>query len=583
MKMALQRRSCLLFSLAWMEYVSSTWSKHSHGWPLRHQSPRMNLPCSWWASLATPSCSRTRTSQPPPITQRAERSYSKDAWFSVAARTYWVMKGRMWTCRRPKWKSVQSHSSRPTMMRRLGLHCWPTRSRSPNNCWHYKALQMSWADLGDDLFGKETNLLPHITVISCSSMQNSMWNDWMRCLREVDLMASMCSPKMIKEDQQVTTGSFGLQWALRHWIHSQPAWLGLLDLSVLVKGTVFESEEKPTPWPGKRSTLKCLNHKNTALHINFDCNLFRMAQLTKEDIVTWSSKIGWKAAPLRTQGAKQWIVGADCHPPTILTWNGQPLIAHEVQTKRYQEQIVVAGPRERKVHPRNQRPKYEEHRAETESLTTEASSRSSRSSIFRTGDPFLDPWASTPSTATRTPQALGTTPPDKRSEGSTSTRPLQGPVASQFQLQEQRIQALEQAMGEFQSEQKEQQQQTQQHIQHLDRQLQQQQADTKQGFAEVAQAHLQLTEAIRSQDGKIGTAFEELKTLFLANSNKRKNPRPFQEGPTDDSPSNMEDDAWVRHQCPIRIQQQKKATNSRYLVQISVLWLNLAVYRGDYD
>ena len=264
---------------------------------------------------------------------------------------------------------------------------------------------------------------------------------------------------------------------------------------------------------------------------------------TKEDIVTWGNKTGWQVAPLRTQGAKQWVVGADCHPPTILTWNGHPLIAHEIQTKRHFEQIVVAGPRERKVHPRNSKNQFEEHRSETDSLSTEATTRSAKSSVFRIGDPFHDPWSAAAASASRMSTPAGTTPHERRVEQPSAIRPLQGPVASQFQLQEQRIQALEQAMGDFQNEQKEQQQRTQQHIQQLDRQLQQQQNETKQGFAEVANAHSQLTEAIRAQDGKMGAAFEELKSLFLANANKRKNPRPFHEGPDCDSPSEMEDDA----------------------------------------
>ena len=266
------------------------------------------------------------------------------------------------------------------------------------------------------------------------------------------------------------------------------------------------------------------------------------AGTTKDDIVAWATKLDWKVVPLRTQGAKQWVLGADTHPPPILVWNGHPLISHEIQTRRIDEKIVVAGPRERKVHPQNLRKPFEELRSDTDSLTTESSVRSGRSSVFRSGDPFMDPWANAVA-SNAPPRATTTAPPglERRQEQTAAPRPLQGPVANQFQLQEQRISALEQAMGEMRTEQKENFQNTQQQLGQLDQQMQTHQREAKQGFDSVAQAHAQLTEAIRAQDNKLGSAFEELKALFKTNANKRKKPKPFQEQRPDDD-SGMDDD-----------------------------------------
>ena len=267
------------------------------------------------------------------------------------------------------------------------------------------------------------------------------------------------------------------------------------------------------------------------------------AGTAKEDIVAWANKLGWKVVPLRTQGAKQWVLGADSYPPPILVWNGHPLISHELQTRKMDEKIVVAGPRERRVHPQNKRKPYEEFRSDTDSLSTENSVRTTRSSVFRSGDPFLDPWATAASSTGHQRVPPGELPgQDKKADAASGPRPLQGPVASQFQLQEQRISALEQAMGEMRNEQKANYQTTQNQLGQLDQQMQNYHTEARQGFDSVARAHAQLTEAIRLQDSKLGTAFEELKALFKTNANKRKKPKPFQEQlPEDDSGMEEED------------------------------------------
>ena len=49
----------------------------------------------------------------------------------------------------------------------------------------------------------------------------------------------------------------------------------------------------------------------------------------KTALQKWSDDIKWELKPIRAIGARTWLLGANENPPTVLVFNGQPLIAEE--------------------------------------------------------------------------------------------------------------------------------------------------------------------------------------------------------------------------------------------------------------
>ena len=144
---------------------------------------------------------------------------------------------------------------------------------------------------------------------------------------------------------------------------------GKKSYGIRVESTTFEAAWttlKPgTPMPDLRITSM----------------VFRLQPLpqgiTSENLHEWGEKSGWQIKPIKAVGAKQWIVGSDNAPPTILQFNGQPILVKQLYQKGVQPNIpIAAGPRQ--MQQTSTHPKPIE-----------------KTNVFRMGDPHLDPWIMT--------------------------------------------------------------------------------------------------------------------------------------------------------------------------------------------
>ena len=239
---------------------------------------------------------------------------------------------------------------------------------------------------------------------------------------------------------------------------------------------------------------------------------------SKEDLTNWGQQQDWSIHPIKTAGAKQWIVGAKTHPPPLLLWNGKPVIAHQIQKKQHKPPVIVAGPNHGHFRPTHT-PAIEKSTDKPNIAAPE-----STTNIFRMGDPWADPWAKPSNSQRQAP----INPPrsaasDKAPDASQPTRQIPGPVASQFQLQEQRLQAVEASLHNMQKQQAD----TTTQVQHLEKQLLTHQEDTKQGIAQLVADNKDFKQALLQQDQRLASSFDEIKKLFLQQGTKRSRPSPF--------------------------------------------------------
>ena len=152
----------------------------------------------------------------------------------------------------------------------------------------------------------------------------------------------------------------------------------------------------------------------------------------KTALQKWSDDIKWELKPIRAIGARMWLLGANENPPTALVFNGQPLIAEPVQPRiKAVGGAIVAGP---KYIPPTRIDK-----------TTDERLSSKPRDPFRTGEPFSDPWSSYTGQKI-IPEAAKSTVPSKTPRAADITP---GPIGTQFQQQETRIQAVEQALQQL--------------------------------------------------------------------------------------------------------------------------------------
>eukprot|EP00435_Cladocopium_sp_Y103_P033469 s1134_g8.t1 len=109
-------------------------------------------------------------------------------------------------------------------------------------------------------------------------------------------------------------------------------------------------------------------------------HVFRIQPLpigTDKDILgQWAAQVQWDIRPLRSIGAKTWLIAADEPPPQLLCFNTQPLLVQKVTQKSASHSgDIVAGPRQlpaAKTDPKHAPPK---------------------TNVFFEGDPHMDPWA----------------------------------------------------------------------------------------------------------------------------------------------------------------------------------------------
>lgn len=110
--------------------------------------------------------------------------------------------------------------------------------------------------------------------------------------------------------------------------------------------------------------------------------------ITSEVLKQWASQnYRWAIKPIRSIGAKQWLLGSNEVPSGIITFNGQPLLIQQVADRGVRvASAISAGP---KNHPQPMKQKE------------------TRSNPFRQGDPFMDPWTcSTAVSETSKPRLL---------------------------------------------------------------------------------------------------------------------------------------------------------------------------------
>ena len=253
----------------------------------------------------------------------------------------------------------------------------------------------------------------------------------------------------------------------------------------------------------------------------------------KAVIQQWSEQCKWPVRAIKSIGAKQWLLGSNELPPSLLTFNGHPLLVKLVhQPGDPQTQIIAAGPKPptKAMHKKPENP----HKYDTSH------------GVFRSGDPFLDAWKNwQPSKADSDsfPSGAPKTATDRVSGPSGDGRPTPsfaatyvapadhrsatGPVAGRLQQQDDRIHAIETLVAEIQHEQKQVKTQMDTKFHQVDQQIQAQIQETRTGFQHMQQEHTSLqgsiAHALQKQEEKMATSFDELKSLFRSARGQKRN------------------------------------------------------------
>ena len=205
--------------------------------------------------------------------------------------------------------------------------------------------------------------------------------------------------------------------------------------------------------------------------------------LDKDIIQEWARNYNWECFPIKSLGSRTWLIQAPDPPSNdLMCFNGTPIIIRKVPPRANQPQTgILAGPRSQQSVEKD-------------------------TSVFRQGDPFLDSWANwRPSTA----------PSSSAPSVSTKAESGVGPTTSRLDLQDKKIQELQQAVEKI----------------HIDATQKQQDDDRKFGAIEtqITKNHEQvqtsfqalrsdfettLHRAMSAQDHKINNTMEEIKALF---------------------------------------------------------------------
>eukprot|EP00438_Fugacium_kawagutii_P013865 Skav228405 [mRNA] locus=scaffold3824:107632:111723:- [translate_table: standard] len=206
--------------------------------------------------------------------------------------------------------------------------------------------------------------------------------------------------------------------------------------------------------------------------------------MDKDIIQEWLDKNSWKASPLKSIGARAWLISSDEQPPPgILRFNEHPLLVTETQSRSKDAQIgLVAGPRSRDG--------------------PGSSSNEAPPNAFRLGDPHMDPWA----------------------KPANATPVTQGASSQRFDHQEQRIDTLEKSLRQIQEQCQQQSADTNTRFAALDQNLQQHAQQTQNAFQTLRQDFKNtLHQALSQQDQRYATTMDEIKQLLLR-AEKRKQP-----------------------------------------------------------
>eukprot|EP00438_Fugacium_kawagutii_P026379 Skav206100 [mRNA] locus=scaffold2150:373946:378610:- [translate_table: standard] len=201
---------------------------------------------------------------------------------------------------------------------------------------------------------------------------------------------------------------------------------------------------------------------------------------TADMLKKWASVLSWNLRPLKAMGPRTWIVGSDSPcPEGVVCFNSNPVIIKLLPPRVAQSNnAVVAGPK-----PRTGKP--------GESKTSD------------------DPWA-----AWQDPWAAGLT--QKATPSSQPpARTVQGPIESRFSQQDQRLELLEQAVGQLRSD-------TEQGFQ----QVEMREKNTHDVIARVKHdLESSFTQAISQQSNQLNSTLSDLKALLTKRSKRDRKDR----------------------------------------------------------
>eukprot|EP00438_Fugacium_kawagutii_P034465 Skav200258 [mRNA] locus=scaffold128:283007:284653:+ [translate_table: standard] len=241
--------------------------------------------------------------------------------------------------------------------------------------------------------------------------------------------------------------------------------------------------------------------------------------LDAKKVEAWASHLKWEVRALKAVGAKVWLVSSNQTPPNIVTFNTQPVLVQEIPQKGVKQPgVIAAGPRG-SMH------------STTSHVDGSALEPVAAPTIFKTGDPYYDPWKTfTPTTGTddspHMTDVSSATPPQ--------TRQVQGPIAERMQLQDSRIQAVEQALANLQEQNTQQHQHTDTRIATLTNHLQHHVQTTQEHFDHLHTENQQLSrtiaDAMQAQEQRMAASFDELRNLLLRpRGTKRADPQSDEE------------------------------------------------------
>ena len=205
----------------------------------------------------------------------------------------------------------------------------------------------------------------------------------------------------------------------------------------------------------------------------------------KEIVNEWAVNIKWEAHAIRPLGSKAWVVSSSVSPPEgILTFNNHPLLVKPLKPRHMDTPIgLVAG-------PKSQGTKEQV-----------VSSGSKNPTIFRTGDPFLDPWNG-----------------QQKKEESRAA----GPTSQYFQHHDKRLDDLEKHVEQLREASNQTRTENSQRFATLEDRIQQQHSETKNAFTTLrADFESTLTQAMQRQDSQIASSMDEIKNLLLRREKRK--------------------------------------------------------------
>ena len=213
--------------------------------------------------------------------------------------------------------------------------------------------------------------------------------------------------------------------------------------------------------------------------------------LDKEIVQEWAKQFAWECFPIKSLGSKTWLIQSPDPPPKdVMCFNGTPIIIRKVPPRASQPQTgILAGPRSNQTVERDS------------------------PSIFRQGDPFLDAWAQWKPTSSHTSSA----PPSVSNKADSTV----GPTTSRLDLQDKKIQELQQAVEKIQVDSKQKSSDDDRRFTTIETHIARNHEEVQSSFQALrTDFESTLHRAMSAQDNKINTTMDEIKALFLRGSKR---------------------------------------------------------------